>query len=431
VTAARVERRWSRSSAEGVPELKGFATVAVAVLVVIAIGVGILAGTPSGSLSTSSTTAGPTSSSMNVPSATTAPHGAPSTTVQQTSAGKVVTLARLPKRFVFDWCEAPPVLAGAGHEVVALVEPSSEPNCPPPVLTLARVELPSGRFVLGPRVAGVASLFAGPDGQVFLINLSGGAIGHFEVWRVPADLRPVPLVRLPFTEATAVQGSPYTDPSIAVAVVPREDDAWIADSDHVELVNLTTGAVATRPAPSNALGNITALALPSASGPLYATFCGRRVPFSCGEIAEIAPSSWRVISRRWYGGPAFYGRYTLVATTAGGWLGAGGGGNGAWVDLYSASGLRPTSVTEDIGWNALLATGDVVWASQGGGGALGCFSASAAGSVRSTSIAAGEFLGAGYPLGVESPYRDLVVATVQPATLVAVPIPRACFAAAG
>jgi hypothetical protein len=154
--------------------------------------------------------------------------------MRPTGGAKVVTLVRLPKRYVFDVSEAPPVLSGNGLEALALVEPASQANCPPPVLTLARVELPSGRVVLGQSVAGLASLFTGPDGRVFLINLSAGAVGHFEVWRDPADLRPVPLVRLPFTEATAVNTSLSTDPSVAVAVVPREDHAWIVDAAHVE-----------------------------------------------------------------------------------------------------------------------------------------------------------------------------------------------------
>jgi hypothetical protein len=301
------------------------------------------------------------------------------------------------------------------------------------VLALLRIELSSGRVVIGPRVPGVASLFAGAGGQVFMIDLSGGPMGHRDVSRISPDLRPVPLVRLPFTEATSVRGSPYSDPAIAVAVVPDEDEAWIADSHFVELVNLTSGAlIETRPAPSNLRGNITALAMPSASGPLYATFCGRTVPFGCGEIAEIDPSTWKLTSRRFYGGPTSYGRYSLVATTAGAWLSAGYGGNAAWAKLYLVSRLRPHDVTEPLGWLTLLAAGNVVWASQGGGGVLGCFSTSATGSVISTSVEAGQLIGEGYPLGLESGHHDLLVAFIQPsARLVAVTIPPACSAAAG
>jgi hypothetical protein len=90
------------------------------------------------------------------------------------------------------------------------------------------------------------------------------------------------------------------------------------------------------------------LAMASTSGPLYMTFCERRPgspandPFvGCGVIGEINPATWTVTSKRWYGGPVSYGRYGIVATQAGAWLSAGGGGNGVDIEFYSSAGLRP------------------------------------------------------------------------------------------
>jgi hypothetical protein len=295
------------------------------------------------------------------------------------------------------------VLAGSGHEVVALVDTSG--NCPPapPPLVLARIELPSGRVVLGPRVAGLANLFMGPTGQVFLINFSGAPIGHLELWRISKEGKPTPLLRLPFREETGVVGS-YGDPATAVAVVP----------------------IATRAAPSDIEGNVTGLAMASARGPLYATFARRpNIPLANGTITEINPATWSVISQRWYGGPVSYGRYGVVATPAGAWLSAGGGGNGLWMDLFSSAGLHRTHVTIALGSLFLLATEDVVWADLGGGGFISCFHVSASGSVVGTTVVGqmSPLLGAGSPFGESSPQSLLVASGVN---LLAIPIPHSC-----
>jgi hypothetical protein len=369
--------------------------------------------------------------STTAPGSITAPSGssstiAPLTTGPQTTADNVVRVAQLPDRFTFDQCDSPPVLAGSGHEVVALVDTSG--NCPPapPPLVLARIELPSGRVVLGPRVAGLANLFMGPTGQVFLINFSGAPIGHLELWRISKEGKPTPLLRLPFREETGVVGS-YGDPAIAVAVVPNEDRAWVADGQHLALVNLGDGhLIATRAAPSDIEGNVTGLAMASARGPLYATFARRaNIPLANGTITEINPATWSVISQRWYGGPVSYGRYGVVATPAGAWLSAGGGGNGLWMDLFSSAGLHRTHVTIALGSLFLLATEDVVWADLGGGGFISCFHVSASGSVVGTTVVGqmSPLLGAGSPFGESSPQSLLVASGVN---LLAIPIPHSC-----
>ena len=381
--------------------------------------------------------ASPTSVPSTIPPSTIAPSTTVSSTTQpRTASGKIAVVAQLPKGFSFDGCDSPPVLAGTGREVVALLQTTG--NCPPQPLTLARISLPSGRVVLGPKVAGVANLFAGPTGQVFMLNLSGGPIGHIELWRISDTLKPTPLLRLPFPEKTAVDGS-YTDPALAVAVVPNEDRAWVADGQHIELVNLGDGdLIATRAAPRGIAGNVTGLALVSPGGPLYLTFCERRPgspaydPFlACGVVGEIDPVTWTVTAKRWYGGPVSYGRYGVVATPAGAWLSEGGGGNGAGMDFFSSAGLHRTRVTEALGSLFLLATGDVVWADLGGGGLISCFDVSASGSVTETTVVGqtSSLLGPGSPFGIESQRHSLLVASGV--NLLATPVPRACASNGG
>ena len=397
-----------------------------------------------------------TSAPSTVPRSTVAPSTTsgsttvPSTTQPHATSDKIVTVAQLPKGFMFDPCVSPPVLSGSRHEVFALVERPTSSNCPPSALTLARIELPSGHVVLGPSVAGIASLFTGPTGQLFLLNLSGGRIGHIEVWRVSDNLTPMRLVRLPFTEKMAVEWS-YTDPAIAVAVVPAKNEAWVADGQHIDLVNLSNGdLIATRSAPRGIAGNVAGLAMASTSGPLYMTFCERRPgspandPFlGCGVIGEINPATWTVTSKRWYGGPVSFGRYGIVATLEGAWLSEGGGGNGVGIKFYSSAGLRPAqsswssnALASALGQIDLFASGNVVW-SLSSGGELSCLSASPSGSVRGTAVVTGgtsRVLGGGpggIPFGIESPRHRLLAVAGYAASVVAVQIPRACATGSG
>ena len=352
----------------------------------------------------------------------------PSTTPPASrSNSELSVLARLPKGFQF---ATSPVLTDRGHEVVALLESSNTQN---PPLRLAKVELPSRRVVFGPRVAGkTAGVFTGPAGHVFLLTLSGGTIGHFELWRVPSDLKPVRLVRLPFTEATA-------EPAVAVAVVPEEDKAWIGDGAHLELVNLANGElVLSRPAPRNIKGNVMGLALASARGPLYTLYCERRhspEPNPCGAIAEINPANGSVISQRWFEGVPWYPRSGIVATPAGVWLSSGGGGNGVWTDFLSSTGLRQTQLFVTIGHDDLFAAGGVAWDSWNMAGFISCLSVSASGSVRQTGVVSSmnETLGGtlpGYPFGIEAQRNALLVADEQ-GEVVSILIPKACGAHSG
>jgi hypothetical protein len=165
------------------------------------------------------------------------------------------------------------------------------------------------------------------------------------------------------------------------------------------------------------------------------TFCGlRSLNPACGAIAEINPATWAVISQRWYDGVVWNGRYSIVATRAGAWVSAGGGGNGAWMDFFSLVHLRQAHEAAALGWLSVSATGDTVWASPSGRGLVTCYSASASGSVRETT-AVGQpnklLEGPGSPFGIESHNDSLLVATLNAGDLVAVKIPRACKAGAG
>ena len=345
--------------------------------------------------------------------------GASSTSVPSTTPStnhakaKVVVVARLPKGDKF---ATSPALAGDGREVVALLAPSTGVNGP---RRLAQIAVPSGRLVLGPSVTGTAGVFTGGTGQVFLLSWSVGASGRLELSRISGDLTPVPLVQLPFKVAVADQWS-------AVAVIPNEDEAWIADGGHIELVNLADGdLIASRLVSLDAEGPVDSLALASASGPLYATFCERHAPNpgECGAIAEINPANGSVISKRYVKGVPG----EVVATSAGAWLSSGEGGNGRWMDFFSSDGLRPTRVTFAFGWLELLASNGVVWGSLGPVG-LSCFSASAAGSIHQAQAPASlnPLVNIGYPLGIEPNGDSILVATVNPYDVVAVPIPNAC-----
>jgi hypothetical protein len=172
----------------------------------------------------------------------TAPSLRTTTTISTTAASTVSNpqstvkvVARLPKQFSF---ASAPVLTSGGSEALALLEPSKAGFGGSP-LRLASIELQTGRVTVGPVVAGnTATLFTG-SGQVFLFNLFGTPIGHVELWRVPSDLKPVLLARLPFTEkTTTIAEFGPTNPAIADALVPGKDQAWIAVGNHILLVSL-------------------------------------------------------------------------------------------------------------------------------------------------------------------------------------------------
>ena len=316
-------------------------------------------------------------------SSTSVPSTTPSTKHAKT---KVAVVARLPKG---DQFSTSPALVGTGREVVALLSSSTGVKGP---RRLAQIAVPSGRLVLGPSVTGTAGVFTGGTGQVFLLSWSVGASGRLELSRVSGDLTPLQLVQLPFKVADV-------DQRIAVAVIPNEDEAWIADGGYIELVNLADGdLIASRLVSLDAEGPVDSLALASASGPLYATFCGRHAPNpgECGAIAGMNPANGSVISNRYVKGVPG----EVVATSSGAWLSSGEGGNGRWMDFFSSDGLRPTRVTFAFGWLELLASNGVVWGSVGPVG-LSCFSASAAGSVHQAQAPASlnPLVNIGYPSG--------------------------------
>jgi hypothetical protein len=351
------------------------------------------------------------------------------------TGNEVQVLAQLPKNLWFDGYGSPPVLTDGGREAVALLGTGTGSNGNPPE-RLAAIDLSDGKVTLGERVAGIANLFTGNNGQVYLVNVSGSSIGHVELWRVGSNLKPVPILRLPFTEATAKEGAP-TDPAIAVAT--NENQAWIADGKHVELVDLANGhLMVSRPAPHGIYGNVTSIAKASQGGPLYLTFCLPRPSgqplFACGAIAEVNPTSWTVIAERRYGGPVSYGRYGLVATSAGAWLSAGGGGNGVWMDFFATNDLRPDdNVVNAIGQIWLLSSGDTVWVTPGGSssakGPVSCLSASASGNVKEAAVTSwstpnyGDLLGA-CPFGVSSSGPSLLLAAGR--SIDSIHIPKAC-----
>jgi hypothetical protein len=352
------------------------------------------------------------------------------------TGSEVQVLAQLPKNLFFDGYDSPPVLTDGGREAVALLGTGTGSNGNPPE-RLAKIELSTGKVTLGQKVAGIANLFTGNGGQVFLLNLCGSSVGHVELWRVGSNLKPVPFLRLPFIEATVTDGAP-TDPAIAVATTPNSNQAWIADGKHIELVNLANGQlVASRPAPHGIYGNVTSLAMASKGGPLYMTFCLQRVGsqslFACGVIAEVNPASWTVLVERHYDGPVDYGRYGLVATSTGAWYSGGDGGHGAWLDYFSKSGLHTTRVSGLVlGVLSMVLVREVVWGSFGGGGVLGCSTVSASGAPYTTVVDTNLILGAGYPLGLTSQGRLLValisgaVVHLRAGALVAVSVGRAC-----
>ncbi len=346
------------------------------------------------------------------------------------SADKLAVVARLPKQFSFAY---PPVLTSNGTKVVALLEPTGAGYGGSP-LRLASIELPSGRVTVGPVVAGnTATLFTG-SGQVFLLNLFGTPIGHVELWRVPNDLKPVLIARLPFTErTTTIAEFGPTNPAIAVAVVPNENEAWIADGNHILLMDLNTGyLILSRSVPSANDGNIWGLAIATRGGPLYATFCRNRPDNGeCGTIAEINPIDGVVTSERWYYGAEQFGRYGVVATSAGAWLSAGGGGNGVWLHFFSSGQLRSAPVIDAVGQINILATAESVWSVVSGAGSspgrLSCFSASPRGSIRRAAVN-GWFTPRAVLLA-QDPFAvwqgDRLLVTTD-ATILSTPIPKAC-----
>ena len=156
-----------------------------------------------------------------------------------------------------------------------------------------------------------------------------------------------------------------------------------------------------------------------------------------GAIAEINSANGSIISENWSEAVSIYRYDSLVATPTGAWLSAGGGGNGSWMDFFSASGLRPTREIFTIGWVDLFASGDVVWSSFTQAGLVSCFSASEAGTVHSSAVVTmtaprqEQFLGMGYPFGIDLQRNSLLVGALDSNTLVAVLIPQACAARVG
>jgi hypothetical protein len=328
-------------------------------------------------------------------------------------------LAEVPKGFHF---AGPPVLSGSDTVVAVLGEN----------LRLARIDLLSGRVKLGPHIAGEAwQLFTDPTGGVFLLSEDDvGNGGHLELWSVPSDLKPIPLFRL--------RSPSGTNSGAVAAPVPGEEEAWLADGREIDLVSLTTGAlIRTAPMPHGSLAPANGLAVASPRGPLYVSFCRGRGVFSlCGAIAEIDQANGTVISQRLIGGYADQ----LAATSSGAWVSGGEGGNGRWLEFFSATDLRPVSqkyphVSQALGWLTITATGNVVWSDNApagsGPGAINCFSVTSNGSVHVAAVVAhSEYvrIGLGYPFAVEPQSNTLLfVSGLQwDVTLYSAPIPRAC-----
>jgi hypothetical protein len=345
-------------------------------------------------------------------------------TTLSNSKSEVKVVSRLPKGLSF---ASAPVLTSGGSGVVALLNVGAGLNHS--FLRIARIDLSNGHVILG-RVVGTAGLFKGASGQVFLLTLSGGALGHFELWRVSDDLALTPFAPLPYPEKTSI----ISGRTIAVVPVPLENEAWIADANHLLLVNLGNGKLlASWPGPSDNQGNITSLAMASASGPLYATFCGPVIhnPPGCGQIVEIDPRTGSIEAVRHYQGIVWYGRYETVATPAGVWLSLGGGGNGIFLELFSKAGLQPVSngQTDNLSGSLdsldLMADGDVAWAAPSG--ALLCFSTGTSDKVRYVVAFAGGVLGedVGQPFGIDQKPNDVLL-TDGRSDVIAVRIPKAC-----
>jgi hypothetical protein len=344
----------------------------------------------------------------------------------------IQALAQLPARLYFDDSASPPVLVDGGNAVIAVVHPP---------LRVAEIQLTTGKISLGPRVAGIASLFIGASGQVFLANVSVASRGHVQLWRVARDLRLIPLVRLPFAETTTKLGAP-TDGAIAVAPVPNTDRAWVADGKHLELVDLDNGKLlASMLAPHGIYGNVTSLAMPPNGSVLYLTYClprKEKIPImGCGTIAEVNPATGAVIAQRNYPGPVSYGIYNLVATDKGAWYVGGGGGLGVWLHFFSYPELQVFQVTAAIGSLWLRATGNEVFASIGGSGWPACATVGPDGAPSSTAfnLQLQESLprvpGWSYPLGLDSRDR-LIFAVIGGSTsipnrgILAISVPQAC-----
>ena len=124
-----------------------------------------------------------------------------------------------------------PALVGTGREVVALLSSSTGVKGP---RRLAQIAVPSGRLVLGPSVTGTAGVFTGGTGASLSSQLVCRSERSSRALRVSGDLTPLQLVQLPFKVADV-------DQRIAVAAIANEDEAWIADGGHIELVNLADG----------------------------------------------------------------------------------------------------------------------------------------------------------------------------------------------
>jgi hypothetical protein len=299
------------------------------------------------------------------------------------------------------------------------------------------MELSTGRVVVS-RVAfcRAAGLFKDASGQVFLLSLSGGTLSRFELWRVSDDLRLTLLGWLPYPERPSRRQDSFVGAAVAVAPVPSDNEAWIADANHVLLVDLANGKLlASWAGPSDNEGNITSLAMAGASGPLYATFCGPVIqnPPGCGQIVEINPREGSIEAVRHYQGIVWYGRYETVATPAGVWLSLGGGGNGIFLELFSKAGLKPVSnggtdnLSGSLGSFDLMADGDVAWAAPSG--ALLCFSTGTSEKVRYTVAFAGGVLAEdiGHPFGIDQKSNDVLL-TDGLSDVIAVRIPKACAA---
>ncbi|MDA8266157.1 MAG: hypothetical protein M0Z46_03585 [Actinomycetota bacterium] len=198
----------------------------------------------------------------------------------------------------------------------------------------------------------------------------------------------------------------------------------VADRGELLRVDLADGTIVSRlritPRPA---GVVTALAMAQADGAVYATYCGRTGSLPRAELAEIDPSTGRVIAHQYYG-TTFYGRYELTAVAGGVWLAAGAGGNGIWLRFYTERDLRLTYSAGGIGNFYLRVAGHLLLETQAGGGLLACFQVGRGGVVRATSSISRAFIL--YPVGLVDDGEKILGVRSQPAAVLLGQAPRHC-----
>ena len=359
---------------------------------------------------------------------------APSQNRSSSPEGSIQTLAQLPNAYSF---AGTPVMTANGRDVVTLLEYGVDHV---PTYRLARIDLPNRHIQLGPRVPdSIAIVFSGPDGKMFLLDVSNSRFGHESLWRVSSYLRLTLLAQFPYTMNPSPNlGVGPAQAAVAYALVPGTENAWIADGHLLELVDLNTGTViAARPAPHGISGNIVNLAMPPDGSVLYLTYClprRTRPPiYNCGMVAKVNPATGHVLAQANYG-PVGFGYSAIVATDAGVWLSAGGGGFGRWMAFLAKSRIELTTDSRllvSLGELPVLATGNTVWASGYEKGAVNCYVGSTNGTVKQAVAVPGSLMPHWYVLKADpfayEPGSHTLLLAAQNGSVYAVRVPSACY----